>query len=117
MIRRADALLPTGLQLIADLSSELIGSDRKNSWPGTIWSNVADINTYRFSEPALDILLSRTTGLFDWTEPDLPSDFFIANLINEPVLTTIAHHRDAFLSNISMSDPLVLKLTNAGVIL
>lgn len=69
-----------------------------SEWPGTqLLGGTA--RCYRFDcTPSVAAVVSRLVdGLYDWQQPELPEDLSFIRKNGSPLLSTIAHEREAFL--------------------
>lgn len=100
LIRRLDLELSRrGHHLLALLEPSVISRTRGQEWPGTsLLDGEAEITQFRLDSNALEVLNREATGLFDWCQPELPEDLCFLRQDGEPLLVSISHEKEAYLS-------------------
>src|SRR3954464_1956669 len=104
VVVRADGIGDSGvLSALKILRPEEIGQRAVTEWPGTrlLSTETAVLAQYRCSARLASLLLSLTTGLYDWVHPSLPEDLGFLRADDSVWLASIAHESDAFME---MSD-------------
>ncbi|WP_058303081.1 hypothetical protein [Gorillibacterium timonense] len=99
----------SGQDLITQLRPYTRIIRKQESWPGTaLFGHFADVYYLPCTEMVKDILLSRTTGLYDWLQPDLLEDLCFYKNQSE-WLVTVSHEKRGYLNIEDRSEILELR--------
>ena len=110
VLRDGIGLTDHGASLLERLGPYLIERSRSSSWPGTILTtSEAVVLRFALKDAVLHELLAAGNALYDWQQPDLPEDPCLLREDGSPLLTTIAHERDAF---VDLTDDEYRRLAN-----
>jgi hypothetical protein len=60
--------------------------------------HTALLHTFSFDASVAGVLRRSAYGLYDWQQPDLPEDLAFLRNQRPPLLTSISHERDGFLT-------------------
>ena len=84
--------------ILGKLETFLLSEREIKAWPGTTLHGNASaiVRTYRLEEQATEMLMSSVQGLWGWQHPSRPEDLCFLREDGVPVLTTIAHEKDAY---------------------
>jgi hypothetical protein len=84
--------------ILGKLRAGLLSEREVKAWPGTILhgNSSAIVRTYRLEDQATEVLVSCVQGLWEWQHPSRPEDLCFLREGGGPVLTTIAHEKDAY---------------------
>lgn len=84
-------------QLLTDLDPYLLQCTDTNEYPaGTLPWGTIRVCSYSLSEGSLELLQAAAACLYDWQEPDLPSDLCLMR-DGQPWLVTMASDRESVL--------------------
>ena len=98
VIRPSLDLIDSGHGVLNKLRPFLISEEEKSEWPGTqLLDGTAQVNSYELTLLAAEVLTEVASGLFSWTQPELPEDLCLFRADGEPWLVTIAHEEDGFM--------------------
>ena len=85
-------------QAIAVLSPYLVDESEVVEWPGTrLLSGTARLLRLKWNPRVVSAVLSLSTDLYSWKQPELPEDLCVYRMDSSPLLATITHEQDAFL--------------------
>lgn len=98
VIRDSLRLSQKGLRVLNSLTESLLKTEETDHWPGTQLhgGRLAVVNTYRLTPETRSTLVSATTSLYGWRQPDLPEDLCFWKDDSQPWLVTISHEQDAY---------------------
>lgn len=84
---------------LGELSPWICVTAARAEWPGTrLVDNLADVVVFELCTESLTILFRHSCGLYSWIQPELPEDLCILRHDSSPILATISHERDGWLS-------------------
>ena len=96
----------------------LVNVQESSEWPGTVlYDEKATLYTFSYNDFAMKLLISKTSGLYEWQQPSLPEDLCLfSREERRPWLVTIAHERDAYIDvTRDVMDALMPKMNNIKV--
>ncbi len=99
IIRPDVELSSYGKDLIKRLKPFELEIKRVTAWPGTeLIEGVADLYVYSAFEESQKVILEFSKRLTDWSLPMLPEDLCFLRQDASPILTSISHEKDFFLT-------------------
>lgn len=99
VVRSTAPLSEFGRQILKELEKDLVLQEKRCEWPGTrLLGHTATVYIFALTSHCLDVLVCRADRLYQWQQPTLPEDLCFLRNEMDPVLTTIAHERDAWLT-------------------
>lgn len=88
-----------GLRLLDDLERYELSRDHRSTWPGTrLLEGAKEVRTYTVNHHVLELITAAADRLYGWLQPELPEDPSFCRADGTPVLTTISHERDSYLT-------------------
>src|SRR5687767_7695832 len=98
VVRHSMDLDDSERKVLNRLQPFLIAQEEKSEWPGTqLLDSTAQVNSYELTPLAAEVLAEAASGLFSWTQPELPEDLCLFRAGGEPWLVTTAHEEDGFM--------------------
>lgn len=97
VVRHSMDLDDSERKVLNRLQPFLIAQEEKSEWPGTqLLDSTAQVNSYELTPLAAQVLAEAASGLFSWTQPELPEDLCLFRAGGEPWLVTTALRKTAY---------------------
>ena len=108
VIRHGSRLKPDADAVMKRLRQFQTSREERSEWPGTqLIGHTATVYSYRVDEAFVGALRASANGLYQWQHPHLPEDLAFLRSDDRPVLSSIAHERDAYLELTEKERPLL----------
>ena len=99
VVRRDLGLGSRGQSVLRKPEPSLVERGVTRAWPGTeLLGGTALLHTFSFDESVAGVLRRSVHGLYDWQQPELPEDLAFLRDTGPPLLTSISHEHDGFLT-------------------
>lgn len=98
------------------IEKHLIRREERSSWPGTeLFGHTASVLVYKYDSEVVSEILSHSSGLYDWIQPELPEDLCILREGEKELLTTVSHEKFSYLVVRPSEEELVRQLASIGI--
>jgi len=87
------------VDFVSELQPYVLSATERAEWPGTrLMDDVATVYTLALNYRSAELLKYTVSGLYGWELPELPEDLCVLRDDGSPVLGSIAHEREGWLS-------------------
>lgn len=116
VIRHGIPLSIDATLFLKKIAKYLIRHEEQSSWPGTVLiGHTASVLTYKYESEVISEILSYSSGLYDWRQPELPEDLCLLREGEKELLTTVSHEKFSYLVVEHSEKELVRQLATIGI--